>query len=66
MSFLLLSHDRVTYDVDRDVSTAILLVFIRKMSASLHRRILLYLVSSYIITPESNIKVTRIKEIISS
>ena len=28
MNFVRLSHDRVTYDVDRDVSTAILLVFI--------------------------------------
>ena len=29
MNFARLFHDRVTYDVDRYVSTAILLVFIR-------------------------------------
>ena len=29
MNFVPLSHDIVTFDVDRDVSTAILLVFIR-------------------------------------
>ena len=29
MNFVRLSHDRVTFDVDRDVSTAILLVFVR-------------------------------------
>ena len=29
MNFIRLSHDGVTMDVDRDVSTAILLVFIR-------------------------------------
>ena len=30
MKFVRLSHDRVTYDIDRDVSTATLLVFIRR------------------------------------
>ena len=30
MNFVRLSHDIVTFDVDRDVSTAILLVFIRQ------------------------------------
>ena len=30
MNFVPLSHDIVTFDVDRDVSTAILLVFIRQ------------------------------------
>ena len=30
MNFVPLSHDIVTFDVDRDVSTSILLVFIRR------------------------------------
>ena len=30
MNFVRLSHDRVTFDVDRDVLTAVLLVFIKR------------------------------------
>ena len=34
MNFVHLSHDRVTFDVDRDVLTAILLVFIMRAYCS--------------------------------
>ena len=34
MNFIRLSHDGVTFDVDRDVSTATVLVFIRRRDRS--------------------------------
>ena len=44
MNFVRLSHDRVTYDVDRDVSTAIQLFFIRLYCS---RNVAIYIISDY-------------------
>ena len=51
MNFVRLSHDRVTYDVDRDVSTAIQLFFIRLYCI---RNVAIYIISDYRETNEQN------------